>query len=435
MMRRLSLTFVAASAAALALTLACSGTPDRKDAIGPGGGGPDTTTPPYVEPPEPAWSFCSNAGEVCTFTGLREVRFGPSAGPWLTKVAFGSIPCGFYEYGGDPAPGQTSHCDYAPIKRDTIVNPNPMGPVTASRVIVPSASPGFAETRRETTSETPAVVDGSGAFRTTCVLSKVQFDDPIVYPGQPGKSHLHIFFGNTAVDGRSTPESIRTTGNSTCRGGTLNRTAYWAPALMDTRSRKIVTPEFATFYYKTGYNIPVAQVTAPPAGLRMIAGDKNATGRQEFAGWLCRHPNGTSSNVTADGTIPTNCAVGDIVRFQIIFPQCWDGQHLDSPDHKSHMAYPIYANRTGGSQCPSTHPVIIPEITEFFDYLVTDASAPRYWRLSSDMYPTTTLGGRSAHADWFNGWDEATMNTIVTRCLNRGVDCGVGSIGDGTTLY
>ena len=22
------------------------------------------------------------------------------------------------------------------------------------------------------------------------------------------------------------------------------------------------------------------------------------------------------------------------------FPQCWDGVNLDSPDHKSHMAYP-----------------------------------------------------------------------------------------------
>src|SRR5436190_523213 len=34
-----------------------------------------------------------------------------------------------------------------------------------------------------------------GAFRTGCQLTKFAFDDPIVYPNQPGKSHLHTFFG------------------------------------------------------------------------------------------------------------------------------------------------------------------------------------------------------------------------------------------------
>jgi hypothetical protein len=51
------------------------------------------------------------------------------------------------------------------------------------------------------------------------------------------------------------------------------------------------------------------------------------------------------------------------------------------------------------------------------------------------MYSSSTVGGFSAHADWMNGWDPTTMNTIVTQCLNKAVDCGVGSIGNGTELY
>ena len=66
--------------------------------------------------------------------------------------------------------------------------------------------------------------DTVGAFRFTCLSGQLLKDDPIVYPGQPGKSHLHAFFGNTGINANSTATSIATTGNSTCRGGTVNRT-------------------------------------------------------------------------------------------------------------------------------------------------------------------------------------------------------------------
>jgi hypothetical protein len=51
------------------------------------------------------------------------------------------------------------------------------------------------------------------------------------------------------------------------------------------------------------------------------------------------------------------------------------------------------------------------------------------------MYASSLPGGFSAHADWMNGWEPATMRTIVTRCLNAAQDCGVGSIGDGRALH
>ena len=30
---------------------------------------------------------------------------------------------------------------------------------------------------------------------------------------------------------------------------------------------------------------------------------------------------------------------GDLLEIRLTFPQCWDGQNLDSTNHKSHMAY------------------------------------------------------------------------------------------------
>jgi len=41
---------------------------------------------------------------------------------------------------------------------------------------------------------------------------------------------------------------------------------------------------------------------------------------------------------------------------------CWDGKNLDSPDHKSHVAYGQGAGASGGGACPSTHPVKLPQI-------------------------------------------------------------------------
>jgi hypothetical protein len=46
---------------------------------------------------------------------------------------------------------------------------------------------------------------------------------------------------------------------------------------------------------------------------------------------------------------------------------CWDGVNLDSPDHKSHVAYPkqgaaSFSGTSVGGDCPSTHPVKIPQV-------------------------------------------------------------------------
>ena len=114
----------------------------------------------------------------------------------------------------------------------------------------------------------------SGAFRTRCDMSHFNRDDSLVYPGQVGRAHLHMYFGNTGSTANSTPESIRTTGNSTCRGGIANRSTYWVPAVIDTASGNVMRMMYADVYYKTGYlGVRNEDVKPIPQGLRMIAGD------------------------------------------------------------------------------------------------------------------------------------------------------------------
>jgi hypothetical protein len=291
--------------------------------------------------------------------------------------------------------------------------------------LIPTGSAGTSDARIKATSATPFATN-IGAFRVTCDFSHMLADDPIVFPGQPGASHLHAFFGNTGANANSTAQSIAATGNSTCRGGTANRSAYWVPAMIDTRTHAPVKPRLANIYYKTGYNgIRPEQVQPFPAGLRMIAGNaKNATAKGPFR-FQCV---GKGSEAIWGPAIQ-NCPQGAMLWQMVFFPQCWDGVNLDSPDHKSHMSYPV--NRA----CPATHPVPLPEITFNIVYDITEANAPLSWRLSSDNYDRTLPGGYSSHGDWFNGWNDDVMRTWIRRCDQASLDCRAQLLGDGRTLY
>ena len=290
---------------------------------------------------------------------------------------------------------------------------------------------GYADFRIMPTTEI-APIQG-GAFRISCGVSHMGNDDPMVFPNQPGASHHHTFFGNTSTNANSDLMALSATGNSTCNGGIMNRSAYWVPSMIDTKTASPVVPDGVLFYYKTGdfSDPPTAIISPPPKGLRMIAGNSKATTAAAAQGlYTC---------ITAAGTTPwqpniVNCAVGDTMQLHIDFPQCWNGKDLDSPDHKSHMSYRV--NSPGiPAACPATHPVMIPAITINLNYKITVANQTNLWRLSSDNYSTTLPGGYSTHADWVNGWDEATMAGIVKNCLQKNADCHAHLLGDGRTFY
>ena len=292
-----------------------------------------------------------------------------------------------------------------------------------NKAAIPLGHPGSSVLEVRPTSERPVPNNDVGAFRTSCAYSHMNNDDAIVFPGQPGRAHLHAYFGNTAADAHSTAESLRNGGNSTCRGGIANRSAYWVPAAI-AKDGTPVKPQSSQIYYKTGYaGITPAAVKVFPQGLRVIAGDAKASGPvQEHAYWTCEIYNGQHKSIP-------DCAAGQTVVMKVFFPQCWNGKDLDSADHKSHMAYP-----TNGA-CPSTHPVAIPEVSFNVYYDVPPGTRSSEWRLSSDMYDQSSPGGYSAHADWFEGWQREIAEAFVKNCDNTSSDCHSHLLGDGREIY
>jgi hypothetical protein len=300
--------------------------------------------------------------------------------------------------------------------------------------LIPAPRSGSGAQRIVASSER-GVRDGEVAIRFVCGFSHMNFDDPLVFPGQVGRTHLHTYFGNTAVNANSTNTSIGTSGTSTCAGGILNRSAYWVPSVIDTRTGRPVQPDEMVVYYKANGGTH-GQVQAMPPGLRMISGDPSAQSAQQNPvdgnfDWFCEdgnNGNGPSISRTCSASTPWRPGGPGAMRLSVAFPRCWDGRNLDSPDHRSHMAY----SATGS--CPSSHPVLLPEITVNVYWPVAQANETQYWRLSSDNYPTNLPGGYSSHADWWYGWDQTIVNRFVTNCLRSGTNCPIANLNDGWAL-
>lgn len=402
-----------------------------------------------IAPPSIAIECGGNMGTCTLPSGVTaKVWFGAggSSGKWVSKDnVTGTVGCNAGVF-GDPQTGAYNRCLYVDNKllaKDLDSKGANLMPFV-NLDLVPKGSAGFSVPMIKAAPIPPT--DSVGAFRISCEYSHMSNDDPIVYPGVPNATHHHTFFGNTGANAYSTSESLHTTGNSTCAGGILNRSGYWMPSLINTKTGAPAKPSVVVVYYK-GAGIGAQNITAPPFGLRMIAGNAKPLAVADAQGsFFCQDLN---NNVAPHygfkwqgKGIKDTCGGSNVfMRMIISFPQCWDGKNLDSPDHKSHMAYVcndecLTADNKIGKTfngCPATHPVLIPSIAINADFFDLDPTAK--YRLASDNYSTAFDGGYSLHADWMNGWDEPTLNRMVKNCLNNPKNCGGPNLGDGQTLY
>jgi hypothetical protein len=100
--------------------------------------------------------------------------------------------------------------------------------------------------------------------------------------------------------------------------------------------------------------------------------------------------------------LPTPSHVKTFLELHVNFPDCWDGKHLDSADHKSHMAY------SRNYVCPASHPVKVPLIRLMIRYPITSGQDVR---LASGSVLT-------GHGDFFNAWDERVLTKLVNQCFH-----------------
>lgn len=248
-------------------------------------------------------------------------------------------------------------------------------------------------------------------FAVGCGFVKFANDDPIVYPGVAGASHNHTFGGNLNVHAGSTPSSLAA-GSTNCKQH-KDKASYWTPTIY--AGGKALTPTSTRAYYRAGTNVG-STIKPMPFGLQMLAGNPGATTPQDsrIAGFHCRNSSGATVSKQAT---PPACPQGSFLEASVVFPNCWDGVNLDSPNHRSHMSYGPFKAPYG---CDAAHPVQLPQLTIAQRYPV-DATLGKTVTIATNLDPAVSK--YTLHADFMNAWDQATMQLLTERCINASVAC------------
>lgn len=253
------------------------------------------------------------------------------------------------------------------------------------------------------------------SFVVTCYPTGIAKNDPIVFPGQSGASHMHTFFGAKGVTASTTASTLSQATSSQCGSyyDGIDLSAYWIPTLYKNGQqvyRDDGSIQLRSYYQRAGGAGGEPVVQAWPRGLKIIAGDMHATSAQPEVYYFCANTVDTG-NQSKGSTVFPSCASNETLVAKLTFPDCWDGKYLDSADHKSHMEYSSGSRNT----CPSDHPVKLAQLTfEAWFYGVNGSGSDFSW---------ASGGPYSFHGDVMSMWQPRPAANLVNQCINVAFDC------------
>jgi len=271
--------------------------------------------------------------------------------------------------------------------------------------------------------------------------SLVERSDPIVTPGEVS-GHVHSILGGNAF---AQTMNNGTAESSTCTTAkvTVDKSNYWIPRLFyhDKAANTFTNVGNGGLlaYYMQRHN-DNEPIVAFPAGFRMVAGNpmkrsnkypeasndvrasplwdtltfaqRQEALAQQAITWTCFTANGLVGNDDngQKGKFPKGAACTSF-RSELFFPSCWNGRDLDTPDHKSHVAYP---DRTDNGVCPPGFPKRLPSL--FFEH-TWDTKA--LWNGQGEWPFVWAMGdptGWGFHGDFLNGWDVNILQQAMDQC-------------------
>ncbi|WP_254390365.1 DUF1996 domain-containing protein [Streptomyces sp. AC550_RSS872] len=305
------------------------------------------------------------------------------------------------------------------------------GPVAADYVDIKSVQPNV---------PSPALTSDAsrGTFATSCGVNEnglFNSDNVIVAPGvSNGAHHFHDYIGNQSNDAFASDEDLANAETSCVDQG--DKSTYYWPVIrlqngtqeqdanspgggIEGNAGEIVTPKEVTLNFVGN---PRSKVTEMPRLLRIITGDAkafvNGTANAN-ASWSCT---GFEDRQLKD-KYPLCPQGSDVVR-TFKFQSCWDGQNIDSANHRTHVAF-----AAADGSCANGFKAI-PQLVQRIVYDVDAPSLQDGGRTTPlfavDTFPEQLHKPVTDHGDFINVFDEDLMGEMVD-CINEGRKCGVGA--------
>ncbi|WP_324783854.1 DUF1996 domain-containing protein [Streptomyces sp. H51] len=302
------------------------------------------------------------------------------------------------------------------------------GPTAADFVDITKVQPNVAAKPRRTANAS------TGTFTTRCGVNANKnhnTDNVIVAPGVAnGAHHLHDYVGNQKVNAFSDNQTFLQGGTS-CQNRNDLSSYYWPVVRVQDGTQdfdqnkdgggkegnvgRILTPVSAQIKY---VGSPTGKVVAMPQFLRIITGDAKTTTNglaNANAHWSCT---GFENKVQLTTQYPI-CPQGSKVVRTFAFQSCWDGQNVDSANHRTHVAFADASGNCGGGF------KAIPQLTMRLTYNITPPTVQNGVVKNAyavDGFPDQLHKAATDHDDFISVTTGGLANKIAN-CVNSGQRC------------
>jgi hypothetical protein len=231
--------------------------------------------------------------------------------------------------------------------------------------------------------------------------------DPIVVPNGGPSMHEHLFAGNTGIPKGVHDYDTAIAQTTTCKFAG-DSAGYWVPTYRNPDGTLV--PAKVTVYYDK----MTSQTIVPfPPDFGKVFGP-GALGlfspkQRSYGGWNCENTEPlqpTYEHVDCRG-MPSNA----VVTFRAFSPYCWDGIDPGVRNYGNHVFYPD--NYPTNAMCPAGA-IVLPRLRVNFNFQTQYCPDCVF---SSDEMAGVSYGA-SAHTDFWNTWDQQSLENLV-KTLNQ----------------